>query len=227
VKGKSRTAPGGRSWRGIIIGILLAAIVLVLLVVATAWPAGSSARASNGQDGGSKQSTATASVSTVPAFTRASAAVQRPFTPVSSQPAAPAPKSEATTRPQPSATPTPEPTVAAPLIEVVFTLRTVFEGGRMLFVGEGGDIDSVVSPDLIVAPGTRVQMVLVNGDGISHDITFPDFGAQSGKVSRRGKSVEIVFTVPAEQGAGAYVYYCTLPGHREAGQKGWLMVEEG
>lgn len=108
----------------------------------------------------------------------------------------------------------------------MFTLRTEFEAGRMLFVGVGGDIDGLVSPDLLVPPGTIVQITLVNGDGIAHDIYFPDFAAQSVPVNRKGERAEVSFTVKTGE-ARRYVYYCTFPGHRAAGQEGWLIVKGG
>jgi azurin len=39
-----------------------------------------------------------------------------------------------------------------------------------------------------------------------------------------GERTEIVFEVRALQ-PGVYVYYCTFPGHRQAGQEGKLIVE--
>lgn len=132
------------------------------------------------------------------------------------------------TRPvaEPSPTASPEPAQSAPLTEVEFTLRTEIADGRMLYVGAGGDIEGIVSPDLLVSPGTTVRVILVNDDGISHDLFFPDFGAQSATIGRKGETTEVTFTAPSDYPAGAYVYYCTRPGHRESGQEGWLIVKQ-
>lgn len=147
--------------------------------------------------------------------------------PAALKPASPPIAAPATTpRAEPTPTPSPEPTQARPT-QVEFTLLTKFEVGRMLFVGVGGDIEGIVSPDLVVSPGTVVRVILVNGDGIAHDVFFPDFDAQSEVIGRKEETTEVTFTVPEEYAEGTYVYYCTRPGHREAGQEGWLIVDRG
>jgi nitrite reductase (NO-forming) len=108
---------------------------------------------------------------------------------------------------------------AATIVE--FSLETRAADGKLLFVGVGGDIDGVVNPDLVVPPGATVNLTLINGDGIPHDLTVPDFNAKTALVSRKGKSTQISFTVDR---AGAYVYYCTVTGHREMGQEGQLIA---
>ena len=56
---------------------------------------------------------------------------------------------------------------------VRFQLRTELAQGKLAFVGMGGDIEGVVNPTLRVAEGAIVQVGLVNGDGIEHDVDFP------------------------------------------------------
>lgn len=125
---------------------------------------------------------------------------------------------------EPTPTSVPEPAATEPPARVEFTLRTVFRDGKMLYEGVGGDIDGLVNPDLIVAPGTVVRAILVNGDGMTHDLFFPDFDAHTDKIGRKEQRTEVTFTVSDQ--AGTYVYYCTLPGHRRAGQEGRLIVDE-
>jgi nitrite reductase (NO-forming) len=103
---------------------------------------------------------------------------------------------------------------------------TKFEAGRMLYIGVGGDVEGLVSPDLVVTPGTIVRAILVDDDGISHNLYFPDFEAQSATIGRKGQTTEVTFTIPGDYPAGAYVYYCTRPGHRQAGQEGRLIVKQ-
>jgi nitrite reductase (NO-forming) len=124
-----------------------------------------------------------------------------------------------------SPTPTSSPTPSSPLAQQEFTLRTEFRDGKMIYVGVGGDIEGVVNPTLVVAPGTMVRAILVNGDGIIHDLFFPDFDARTDEVGRKGQTAEVTFTVTTDQ-IGTYVYYCTLPGHREAGQEGQFIVSD-
>lgn len=118
---------------------------------------------------------------------------------------------------------TPEPTPTAAPAEATFTLRTIFQDGRMLYKGVGGDIDGVINPTLVVAPGTTVRAILVNGDGMTHDLYFPDFEVKAAEVGRKGQTAEVTFLVTADQ-SGTYVYYCTLPGHRQSGQEGQFIV---
>ena len=131
----------------------------------------------------------------------------------------------ATATVEPTSTSTPEPAPSTPLGEAEFTLQTAFDAGRMLYVGVGGDIDGVVNPDLVVPPHTSVRIVLVNGDGIAHDLYLPDFNIQSEAVRKKEQVAEVTFVVSAEQ-SGSFIYYCTFPGHRESGQEGWLIVSE-
>jgi nitrite reductase (NO-forming) len=104
-----------------------------------------------------------------------------------------------------------------------FRLETQVMDGRMVFVGIGGEIDGVVNPDLSVQPGDTVRATLVNGDGIPHDLSFPDFMAKSALVSSKGKATEVSFTIGKDQ-TNNYPYFCTQPGHRQAGQEGKLIV---
>jgi nitrite reductase (NO-forming) len=108
--------------------------------------------------------------------------------------------------------------------DVTFTLRTAIADGRLAFMGEGGAIDGVVNPTLEVQLDQVVQVTLVNGDGAVHDVAVPQFGAQSEQVIDTGASTVIVFRANAE---GEYPYFCTIPGHRQAGMEGMIVVGVG
>ena len=110
-------------------------------------------------------------------------------------------------------------------IDAEFTLKTIAESGKLLYIGVGGDIDGIINPDLIVHPGTVVHITLVNGDGMVHDLFIPDLDAKSEYVKKIGEQTEIVFEIGDMQ-PGSYVYYCTLPGHRKAGQEGRFFIDE-
>ena len=110
-------------------------------------------------------------------------------------------------------------------IETVFTLKTIAGDGKLLYIGVGGEIDGIINPDLIVQPGAIVRIVLTNGDGMVHDLFLPDFDAKTEYVKKIGDRTEMVFEVDDMQ-PGSYVYYCTLPGHRKAGQEGKLIISE-
>lgn len=107
--------------------------------------------------------------------------------------------------------------------DISYTLETAIAEGKLVFIGVGGDIDGVVNPTLHAAPNSVVQVTLVNGDGAQHDIAFPDFGAKTEFITSIGSSSTTVFRVGED---GTFEYYCTVPGHREAGMVGQLVVGE-
>ncbi len=104
---------------------------------------------------------------------------------------------------------------------VRYRLRTELAEGKMAFVGVGTDIEGIVNPTLRAKDGDVVQVSLVNNDGIEHDVVFPDFNAGTDRVNRKGASSVTVFRADK---AGEYPYFCSLPGHRQAGMEGKLVV---
>ena len=107
--------------------------------------------------------------------------------------------------------------------DVEFTLQTMAEGGKLAYRGIGGQIDGIVNPDLIVHPRDVVRVILINGDGMPHDLFLPDFNAKTSYVAKIGERTEMVFEV-SERQPSTYVYYCTVTGHRRAGQEGNIIV---
>jgi nitrite reductase (NO-forming) len=140
----------------------------------------------------------------------------KPATPASK---APAPKASASAPKVSKKSPAAEYTPT-----VRFSLRTELAQGKMAFVGVGGAIEGVVNPPLRVAEGDVVQVTLVNNDNVEHDVVFPEFGAATDKVGRKGASSVTVFR--ADQ-SGEFTYFCSLPGHRQAGMEGKLTVGTG
>jgi nitrite reductase (NO-forming) len=106
--------------------------------------------------------------------------------------------------------------------DVRFKLRTDIGEGKLIFAGVGGKINKQVNPDLRVKVGDVVQITLIDGDGAEHDITIPEFNTQSDKVVGKGSSSVIVFQANKE---GGFDYFCSIPGHVEAGMIGKLIVE--
>jgi nitrite reductase (NO-forming) len=109
--------------------------------------------------------------------------------------------------------------------DVEFTLKTFAKGGRLGYLGVGGSIDQVENPDLVVPQGAVVRIVLINGDGMPHDLYLPDFDAATSRVSKIGEQTEIVFSV-GDAPPGPHVYYCTVPGHRQMGQEGDMQIQD-
>lgn len=102
-----------------------------------------------------------------------------------------------------------------------YTLKTAMVDGKMAFVGVGGGIDGVANPVLSAQAGDTLKITLTSGDGTEHDISFPDFNITSEHVVGKGSSTTVSFLVDK---AGSFAYFCTLPGHREAGMEGKFEV---
>ena len=105
--------------------------------------------------------------------------------------------------------------------DVSFTLQTNVGEKGLSFIGVGGNIDGQANPKLQVAEGAVVQITLINGDGALHDVVFPDFGAASEQVVAKGSSSTTVFKADK---TGQFFYFCSVPGHRQAGMEGQLVV---
>jgi len=102
-----------------------------------------------------------------------------------------------------------------------YSLKTAMVDGKMVYIGVGGGIDGVQNPVLNATTGDTVKITLTSGDGTEHDISFPDFNATSEHVVGKGSSKTLTFLVNK---GGELSYFCTLPGHREAGMEGKFTV---
>jgi nitrite reductase (NO-forming) len=103
-----------------------------------------------------------------------------------------------------------------------YTFKTSMpSSGGMVFTGVGGEIDEQVNPTLKANSGDTLEIKLIDGDRIEHNIVFPDFKAESSHVSSKVNSTTVRFKVNK---AGTFSYFCNLPGHRQAGMEGNLVV---
>ena len=105
--------------------------------------------------------------------------------------------------------------------DAAFKLTTTLLDGRMVFLGVGGEIDGMTNPDLVAQTGDMVQVTLINGDGMPHDLAIPDLNVQTAMMTGKGQTAEVVFEISA---AGEFAYYCTVSGHRQAGMEGNFIV---
>jgi nitrite reductase (NO-forming) len=130
----------------------------------------------------------------------------------------------ATTAPaaQPSAASADLGTTGGYIPNVKYTLRSGIAEGRMVFIGFGGAIDGVVNPELDANEGDVVQITLINGEGAEHDIVFEQPAVTSQHVVGKGASTTVAFRAGA---AGTWSYFCSLPGHRQAGMEGKFTVK--
>ncbi|MCC7129278.1 MAG: nitrite reductase, copper-containing [Anaerolineae bacterium] len=151
---------------------------------------------------------------TPPPTTKEKKTLQQPA-PIAQQPAAQVQPSE------------PQAQQAEPIAQteanVSYTLVTSSDTYGLAFIGKGGDIDGVVNPTLTAKPGDTVEITVINGDGMLHDLTIDEFNQTTGQMTEKGTQVTLKFTVDQ---AGSYVYYCAVPGHRQAGMWGTLQVGE-
>jgi nitrite reductase (NO-forming) len=107
---------------------------------------------------------------------------------------------------------------------VAFTLRSGIAEGRMVFLGVGGDINGKVNPTLVAHEGETVQINLINGEGAEHDLVIDQYAVRTSRVIRKNASGTVSFTADK---TGEFVYFCSVPGHREAGMEGKIHVLPG
>ena len=105
--------------------------------------------------------------------------------------------------------------------QVDIHLSTGFIEGKFVFVGVGGDIDGIINPELRVPEGATVNLTLENGDAMEHDIVIGDLNVNSESVFNIGESTTVTFTASE---SGIYDYWCSIPGHRQIGMEGTLIV---
>lgn len=104
---------------------------------------------------------------------------------------------------------------------VEYTLETNMVDGHMAFFGVGGGIQGVQNPTLSANVGDTVKVTLTSGDGVEHDVAFPDFNAVSEHISGKGTSTTVEFVADKP---GSFKYNCLVAGHREAGMVGAFEV---
>lgn len=95
--------------------------------------------------------------------------------------------------------------------------------------GGSGAIDITVqsldtfkfSPATLTADAGQTLNVTLNNTGVlEHNFVIDEFNVSLGPVPA-GQTASGSFTPNA---AGSYIYYCNVPGHREAGMEGTLTV---
>lgn len=106
---------------------------------------------------------------------------------------------------------------------VEYTVRTQLGGTPpMAFVGVGGEIDGVVNPELVANVGDTVRITVINSDAVLHDLVIDEFGVTTGELTAAEQTVTVEFVADRP---GEFVYYCSIPGHREIGMQGIVRIE--
>lgn len=80
--------------------------------------------------------------------------------------------------------------------------------------------DFAFDPAEITAEAGEDLAIALTSDDLTHDFTIDELDAHV--VADRGETAEGGVTVDE---AGTYTYYCSVPGHRQAGMEGTLTVE--
>lgn len=96
--------------------------------------------------------------------------------------------------------------------------------------GSGGALDIeaassglAFSADTATAPAGKVTLNFTNPQPLTHDVAIEDSSGETiGKTEliAEGSDSAVVDLKP-----GAYTFYCSVPGHREAGMEGTLTVK--
>lgn len=91
----------------------------------------------------------------------------------------------------------------------------------MVFIGVGGALEGKVNPDLMVKPGDDARNH--PGERRCHSTRCgePDFWVGSERISQRASETKVGFKALQQ---GTFTYFCSLPGHRQAGMEGKLVV---
>lgn len=91
--------------------------------------------------------------------------------------------------------------------------------GTGAFTVEMVDI-AYTTTELTIPAGTDVTIELPNNGAAAHNFNIDELGIHSGDVAP-GAATTVTINAPA----GTYEYYCSIPGHRQAGMVGTLIVQ--
>lgn len=81
--------------------------------------------------------------------------------------------------------------------------------------------DLAFDPTQVSVPAGEIQVVLDNVGAVEHDFVVEETGDTVVATAAPGETA----TGSIELEAGTYTFYCSIPGHREAGMEGTLEVQ--
>lgn len=98
----------------------------------------------------------------------------------------------------------------------------VAEASQHVTLGAGNDLK--YTPETLTAAVGRLTVSLVNRGALEHNVTWADETTTTEPFlyAAGGQAVTNTRTFDAP---GVYDFYCTIPGHREAGMVGALIIE--
>jgi plastocyanin len=95
-------------------------------------------------------------------------------------------------------------------------------GGETLKVSSPADGSTVFEPSKLTAKAGSVTIDYDNPSPVDHSIAIEGGGET---LDESEIAADTTLTASADLEPGRFVYYCTVPGHREAGMVGTLTVE--
>jgi plastocyanin len=95
-------------------------------------------------------------------------------------------------------------------------------GGETVKVSSPADGSTVFEPSKLTAKAGSVTIDYDNPSPVDHSIAIEGGGETLGESET---AADATLTASADLEPGKYVYYCTVPGHREAGMVGTLTVK--
>jgi nitrite reductase (NO-forming) len=108
---------------------------------------------------------------------------------------------------------------AAPTEKVVHSIKlsTGMVDGKMVFL----DAEGKPNPRLQARVGDTIEITIGSGEGAQHDIAIPELGIKSELFDASSGPVKVRFEATRP---GTFTYVCTVPGHRQIGMEGQLVV---
>jgi nitrite reductase (NO-forming) len=98
-----------------------------------------------------------------------------------------------------------------------YKLSTGMVDGKMVFL----DAQGKPNPRLEARVGDTIEITIGSGEGAEHDIVIPELGVQSKHFNASSGPVKVRFEVTRP---GTFAYICSVPGHRQIGMEGELVV---
>ncbi len=96
-------------------------------------------------------------------------------------------------------------------------MKTGMGDGKMVYL----DSEGKPNPTLRAKVGDTIEITISSGEGAEHDIVISELNVKS--ASFNGTSGPIVVKFEVTQ-SGTFTYFCSIPGHRQAGMEGTLEV---
>ncbi len=117
--------------------------------------------------------------------------------------------------------PAPVSEITVPNVEVMPEEEVAGKETEIREIAVSGKEFSFSPSSITLTEGERVRVVFTNAGRASHDFTLEGLGVKT-RVIGAGQTDTVEFTAPA---SGTYTFFCSVPGHRQAGMEGNIEVE--